>query len=92
MYIIRNNGAARDFPINGRRYFMGRGNIKYTEDREFAKAMNGQRHVIVRIKDVLDKSMKINELRSIAKERGVSLERGDKADGIKAKLRAAEAL
>jgi len=71
---------------------MGRGKIKYTEDRDFAKAMSEHRHVIVRIKDMLDKVVKIGELRKIAKERDVSLERGDKAVDIRAKIRAAEAL
>jgi len=89
--MIQNNGATRMFDI-GRPYFMGRGNIKYTEDREFAKAMNGQRHVIVRVIDRLDKIVKIGQLRSKAKERGVSLERGDKAADIRAKIRAAASL
>ena len=92
MYIVRNNGAARDFRINGQRYFMGRGKIKPTEDREFAKAMSEQRGVIVRVKDNLDKVVKIGELRSLAKKRDVSLERGDKAADIRQKIRAVTSL
>jgi len=91
MYIVENNGAARDFKIIGRRYFMGRGVIKHTEDRKFAEAMNAQRHVIVRGLDDID-SMAIGKLRHLAKERGVSLVRGDKAVDIKAKIRAATSL
>ena len=48
MFIIENNGVSRKFSINGRPYFMRRGGIKRTDDREFAEAMNAQRHVIVR--------------------------------------------
>lgn len=92
MYIMINNGAARDFKINGRRYFMGRGKIKPTEDRELAKAMNQQRGVVVTIKDNLDKIVKIGELRSYAKKHAVSLERGDRAVDIRAKIRAAVSL
>ncbi len=92
MYIIRNNGAARDFNINGRRYFMGRGRIEYTEDREFAVAMNEQRHIVVTIKEDLDKIVKIGELRKRAKKLEVSLERGDKARDIREKIRAAISL
>lgn len=88
MYIIRNNGAARDFKIGGRRYFMGKGVIKYTEDRDFAKAMNNQRHILVKGLDSID-DMKIGELRSHAKSLGVSLERTDKAVEIMEKIRAA---
>ena len=54
MYIVQNNGAARDFYPNGQRYFMGRGNIKRTDDRKFAEAMNAQRHLIVRGIDNID--------------------------------------
>lgn len=92
MYIMRNNGAARDFKINGRRYFMGRGVIRPTEDRELAKAMNEQRGVIVKWKDNLDKIVKIGELRSYAKKHAVLLERGDKAANIRTKIRAAVSL
>jgi len=85
MYAIRNNGVARDFMIQGRRYFMGRGVLKRTEDRDFAKAMINQRHVIVKGLDNID-DMKIGELRTRAKSLGLSLARGDKKVDIKAKI------
>ena len=92
MYIMINNGAARDVKINGRRYFMGRGKIKPTEDRELAKAMSEQRGIVVTVKDNLDKIVKIGELRSHAKKHAVSLERGDKAVDIRQKIRAVVSL
>ncbi len=91
MYIVQNNGAARDFYPNGQRYYMGRGNIKRTEDRKFAEAMNEERHVIVRGLDDLD-NMKIGALRKHAKSLGVQLERADKAVDIRLKICAATSL
>ena len=88
MYTIRNNGAARDFRIAGKRYFMGRGGVKRTDDRDFAKAMNNQRHVVVKGLDSID-DMKIGELRNLAKSRGVELERYEKKVDIIAKIKAA---
>lgn len=88
MFIIENNGVSRKFNLDGRPYFMRRGGIKHTDDREFAEAMNDQRHVIVRGLDDID-NMKIGALRHYAKERGIQLVRGDKADDIKAMIRAA---
>ncbi len=91
MFIIQNMGATREFNLNGRPYFMGRGNVKHTEDRKFAEAMDAQRHVIVRGLDNID-NMKIGALRHLAKQSGVSLERGDKAVDIRLKIRAATSL
>lgn len=92
MYRIRNNGGPRDFYPNGQRYYMGRYNEIQTEDREFAIAMNTMRYVQVFVIDNLDKIVKIGELRRMAKERQVSLERTDKIAEVRAKIRAATSL
>ena len=89
MYSVRNNGAARDFDLNGQRYFMGRGVVKRTDDRDFAKAMSNQLHVTVQGLDSID-DMKMGELRSHAKSCGVVLKRGDKKLDIIAKINAVE--
>lgn len=89
MYVIRNNGVARDFKFNGQRYFMGRGVHKRTEDRDFAMFMNNQRHIVVRGLEALE-DMAIGALRHFAKTLGIKLARGDKAQDIRAKINTAE--
>jgi len=91
-YIIRNNGADRDFYPNERRYYMRSGTEKRTDNRDFAIAMKAMRHVQVWCIDRLDKIVKIGELRRIAKEWSVSLERTDKIADIRAKIRAAASI
>jgi len=89
MFSIRNNGAARDFKIDGKRYFMGRSVVKRTKDRDFAKAMNNQRHVVAQGLDNPD-FMKIGELRHYAKGLGIEFERTDTAVKIRAKIHTAD--
>ncbi len=88
MYTVINNGAARDFRIGGLRYFLGRGERKRTDDRDFAEAMSEQRHVAVQGLDSID-DMTRDELKSYAKLREIPLARGDKKAEIQAKILAA---
>lgn len=89
MYLIQNNGAARDFKFNGQRYFMGKGIRKRTDDRAYAMFMNNQRHTVVRGLEALE-DMAIGALRHFAKSLDIKLVRGDKAQDIRAKIHDAE--
>ena len=89
MYIIQNNGAARDFTFKKQRYFMGHGVRKRTEDRDYAMFMNNQRHIVVRGLEALE-DMAIGALRHFAKGIGIKLARGDKAEDIRAKIHDAQ--
>jgi hypothetical protein len=91
MFVIRNNGLARDFRPNSRPFFMGRNQISFSDDAEFAEAMNEYPAVVAKIKEDID-SLPIGKLRHLASQYSISLERGDKAGNIRAKIRAASSL
>ncbi len=88
-YKIFNHAATRKFPYNGMNIEIARKSAIYTHDGEMARALS--RYPFVQVKPAIEpEDMKIGELRRLAKERGLELQRTDKRDDIIRKLRGIE--
>ena len=85
-YEIFNHGSTRKFPYGGMNVEIARKSAIYTHDREMAAALAGYPFIEVKTDIELDDA-KIADLRRLARERGLKLQRSDKRDDIIRKLR-----
>ena len=85
-YQIFNHGASRKFPYMGMNIEIARRSATCTHDREMAVSLS--RYPFVQVKPPIElEDIKIAQLRRMAKERGLKLQRGDKRDDVIRKLR-----
>ena len=85
-YEIFNHGSTRKFPYGGMNVEVARKSAIYTHDREMAEAL--ARYPFVQMKTAIElEDAKIADLRRLARERGLKLQRSDKRDDIIRKLR-----
>ena len=88
-YEVFNHGSTRKLPYEGMNIEIARKSAIYTHDREMAEAL--ARSPFVQMKPAIDlENAKIADLRRLAKERGLMLQRGDKRNDIIRKLRGVE--
>ena len=88
-YEIFNHGSARKFPYSGMNVEIARKSAIYTHDREMAEALASYPFVQVRPAIELQ-HMHVADMRKLAREHGLKLQRGDKRDDIIRKLRGIE--
>ncbi len=88
-YEIFNHGSTRKFPYKGMNVEIARKSAIYTHDGEMACALS--RYPFVQVKPAIEPdNMKIGELRRLAKERGLELQRTGKRNDIIRKLKGVE--